>query len=81
MVVTAQLTVEMQLDISFLEGNIINCIKNLKNIMALYPAILFLGINEKELIRAVEKVSYARIFISVLFVKGKNGYECFTVCS
>ena len=49
--------------------------------MALYPAILFLVINEKELIRAVEKVSYARIFISVLFVKGKNGNECFTVCS
>lgn len=80
MVVTTQLTVEMQLDISFLEGNIINCIKNLQN-MALYPAFLFLGINEKELIRAVEKVSYTRIFISVLFVKGKNGNECFTVCS
>ena len=47
MVVTTQLTVEMQPDISFLEGNIINCIKNLKNIIALYPAILFLGINHK----------------------------------
>ena len=47
--------------------------------MALYPAIPLLGINHKELIRAAEKVLYARIFIEALFVKGKHGNKCLTV--